>query len=50
MILYLDASALVKRYTSEPGSGIVDEAIGAADLVDTSPISRPEGARLRNSC
>ena len=28
MILYLDASALVKRYVDEPGSHRVDELIG----------------------
>ena len=44
MILYLDASALVKRYVSEFGSDIVNEAIREADLVGTALISRAEVA------
>lgn len=44
MILYLDASALVKRYISEPGSPEVAEAIAAAEVVRTSLISRAETA------
>ena len=44
MILYLDASALVKRYISEPGSREVAEAIAAAEVVGTSLISRAETA------
>lgn len=44
MILYLDASALVKRYVAEPGSTEVSEAITEADLVGTALISRPEVA------
>lgn len=42
MILYLDASALVKRYVREPGSAEVAEAIAQADLVGTATISRAE--------
>jgi predicted nucleic acid-binding protein len=44
MILYLDASALVKRYVAEPGSRQVAEAIAAAEIVGTSLISRAETA------
>lgn len=42
MILYLDASALVKRYVAEPGAREVAEAIVAAEVVGTSLISRAE--------
>ncbi len=42
MILYLDASAIVKRYIDEPGSEDVAQWIGDADLVGTSLISRAE--------
>lgn len=42
MILYLDASALVKRYIAEPGTQAVAEAIADADVVGTSLISRAE--------
>ena len=42
MILYLDASALVKRYVAEPGSAEVSESIFAAEAVGTSIISRVE--------
>jgi len=44
MILYLDASALVKRYIAEPGSRQVAEGIAAAEVVGTSLISRAETA------
>lgn len=44
MILYLDASALVKRYVAEPGSDQIARSISQADLVGTSLISRPEVA------
>lgn len=44
MILYLDASALVKRYVSEFGSEMVNDAIDKADLVGTALISRAEVA------
>jgi predicted nucleic acid-binding protein len=44
MILYLDASALVKRYVAEPGSTEVGDAISKADVVGTALISRPEVA------
>jgi predicted nucleic acid-binding protein len=42
MILYLDASALVKRYVTEPGSVDVSEAMSRADAVGTALISRAE--------
>ncbi len=44
MILYLDASALVKRYVAEPGSAEVGEAIAQADIVGTALVSRAEVA------
>jgi predicted nucleic acid-binding protein len=42
VILYLDASALVKRYIAEPGTAEVAEAIDDAEAVGTSIISRAE--------
>jgi len=42
MILYLDASALVKCYTTEVGSAEMSEAVAAADLNGTVVISRAE--------
>ncbi len=44
MILYLDASALVKRYIIEPGSDQVNAWIAAADAVVTGLITRTEVA------
>lgn len=44
MILYLDASALVKHYVAEPGSTEVNEAISQAEVVSTALISRAEVA------
>ena len=44
MILYLDASSLVKRYVAEPGSAEVSEAIARAQVVGTVLVSRPEVA------
>ena len=44
MIVYLDASALVKRYVAEIGSVEVDGLIARADAVGTSVISRAEVA------
>ena len=44
MILYLDASALVKRYVAEPGSVEVNEAISRAEVTGTALISRAEVA------
>jgi predicted nucleic acid-binding protein len=42
VILYLDASALVKRYVAEAGSTDVAAAIAAARLLATTVISRAE--------
>jgi predicted nucleic acid-binding protein len=44
MILYLDTSALVKRYVAEVGTALVSEAIAGAEVVGTSVISRAEMA------
>jgi len=44
MILYLDASALVKRYVAEPGTAEVAEAIASAEVVGTVVVSRAEVA------
>ena len=44
MILYLDASALVKRYVAEAGSEDVNQIISQADIVGTVIISRAEVA------
>jgi predicted nucleic acid-binding protein len=44
MILYLDASALVKRYVSEVGSPQVEALIAQSDVVGTSLVSRVEVA------
>jgi predicted nucleic acid-binding protein len=44
MILYLDASALVKRYVSELGSQEVLRRIGEAQVASTAAISRAEVA------
>ncbi|MFC2015426.1 type II toxin-antitoxin system VapC family toxin [Chloroflexota bacterium] len=42
MILYLDASALVKRYVAELGSPEVSAAISRSQVTGTVPISRAE--------
>lgn len=42
MILYLDASALVKRYVAEPGSAEVSVAISQAQVTGTTLLSRAE--------
>ncbi len=44
MILYLDASALVKRYVAEVGSAQVSQAIAEASIVGTALITRAEVA------
>jgi predicted nucleic acid-binding protein len=44
MILYLDSSALVKRYVREAGSTEVEELIVQADAVGTGLIGRAEVA------
>ena len=42
MILYLDSSALVKRYIREAGSGEVEGLIAQADVVGTGLVTRAE--------
>lgn len=42
MIVYLDASALVKRYVAEVGSVEMGRLIGEADALGTAVISRAE--------
>jgi uncharacterized protein len=42
MLLYLDASALVKHYIVERFSVLVDEAIGNAEIAGTTILSRAE--------
>lgn len=42
MILYLDSSALVKRYVAERGTAEVTEALSAAQVVGTAAITRVE--------
>lgn len=44
MILYLDTSALVKRYVAEPGSSQVEALIAQAEAVGTVVVSRVEVA------
>jgi predicted nucleic acid-binding protein len=44
MILYLDASALVKRYVAEVGSAEVSEAVSLAAVTGTAVVSRAEVA------
>jgi len=44
MILYLDASALVKRYVREAGSAQVNDLTAGAQLVGTAVITRAEVA------
>ena len=44
MIVYLDASAQVKRYVAEPGSTEVEALIGAARATGTGVVSRAEVA------
>lgn len=44
MIIYLDASALVKLYVTEAGSKAVNQVIETADQIGTSLISRAEVA------
>jgi predicted nucleic acid-binding protein len=43
-LVYLDASALVKRYVAEAGSVEVDGLIASASVVGTATISRAEVA------
>ena len=44
MIVYLDASALVKRYVAEAGSAEVASLIGEAQAIGTAVVSRAEVA------
>lgn len=44
MILYLDTSALVKRYVAEPGSLQVEALIAEAEAIGTVVVSRVEVA------
>ena len=44
MIVYLDASALVKRYVAEAGSAEVEALINEAQSIGTAVISRAEVA------
>ena len=44
MIVYLDASALVKRYVAERGSRETGDLFASADVVATSLVSRAEVA------
>jgi predicted nucleic acid-binding protein len=44
VIVYLDASALVKRYVAETGSAEVEALIGAARATGTGVLSRAEVA------
>ena len=44
MIVYLDASALVKEYTEEVGSTEVDQLLVQADVLGTSLLTRAEVA------
>jgi predicted nucleic acid-binding protein len=44
MIVYLDASALVKRYIGEIGSAEVNHLVGETDVLGTAVISRAEVA------
>jgi uncharacterized protein len=44
MILYLDASALVKKYVTEPGTATVNAAISATNMIGTSLLTRAEVA------
>lgn len=44
MILYLDASALVKRYVREAGSDDVGQLLAQAEIIGTSLITRAEVA------
>ena len=44
MILYLDTSALVKRYVMEPGSSEVIALIEQADMVGSALLTRVEMA------
>src|SRR5688572_9755261 len=42
MILYLDSSAIVKKYVAEPGSAQIQQAVDQAEAAGTAVISRAE--------
>jgi uncharacterized protein len=42
MILYLDSSAIVKKYVDEMGSVLIRDAVEQAEIVGTAVISRAE--------
>ncbi len=42
MILYVDSSAIVKRYISEPGSNEMQSAVEQAEAIGTTAVSRAE--------
>ncbi len=42
MILYLDSSAIVKKYIHEPGSSEIADAVAAAEAIGTTAVSRAE--------
>jgi predicted nucleic acid-binding protein len=44
MILYLDASVLVKRFVAEPGADAVNEIVSRAEVLGTALICRAEVA------
>jgi predicted nucleic acid-binding protein len=44
MIIYFDASALVKRYVAEVGSASVERLVGQAEVAGTAVITRAEVA------
>lgn len=44
MILYIDSSALVKRYIQDPGSSDVNQLITSAEVVGTSILTQVEMA------
>jgi len=48
--LYLDSSALVKRYVAEPGSEDVVTLMAEAAAVATSLVTRAEVARCTGKC
>jgi predicted nucleic acid-binding protein len=42
LIIYLDTSALLKRYVREPGSDVVKDWLTSAEFVGSSILTRPE--------
>ena len=41
-MIYLDSSALIKRYVREDGTDVVKSILGGDDLITTSKLSYPE--------